>query len=69
MASGKRPFRADHVGSLLRPKALLQARDRRDKGEIGEAWLREVEDESINEVVAFQEVRMATSILPPRRSR
>ena len=55
MASGRRPFRADHVGSLLRPKPLLDARARRERGEMGEASLREVEDEAIADVVAFQE--------------
>jgi 5-methyltetrahydropteroyltriglutamate--homocysteine methyltransferase len=49
------PFRADHVGSFLRPKALLDARERRRKGEISPAQLREVEDEAIREVVRFQE--------------
>ncbi|MFC4113149.1 5-methyltetrahydropteroyltriglutamate--homocysteine S-methyltransferase [Nonomuraea zeae] len=44
------PFRADHVGSLLRPQALLRARD----DLTGEA-LREAEDEAIREVVRRQE--------------
>ncbi|HUR07635.1 MAG TPA: 5-methyltetrahydropteroyltriglutamate--homocysteine S-methyltransferase [Nonomuraea sp.] len=44
------PFRADHVGSLLRPPALLLARE----SLTGEA-LREVEDEAIREVVRRQE--------------
>jgi 5-methyltetrahydropteroyltriglutamate--homocysteine methyltransferase len=49
------PFRADHVGSFLRPPALLDARERRKKGEISAATLREVEDASIRDIVAFQE--------------
>ena len=49
------PFRADHVGSFLRPKALLDARERHKKGEIDRAELRKVEDEAIREVVRFQE--------------
>ncbi|MEO8114601.1 MAG: 5-methyltetrahydropteroyltriglutamate--homocysteine S-methyltransferase [Phenylobacterium sp.] len=49
------PFRADHVGSFLRPKALLDARARRQAGEIDAAELRGVEDQAIREVVAFQE--------------
>jgi 5-methyltetrahydropteroyltriglutamate--homocysteine methyltransferase len=49
------PFRADHVGSFLRPPALLDARERRKKGEISAATLREVEDVSIRDIVAFQE--------------
>jgi 5-methyltetrahydropteroyltriglutamate--homocysteine methyltransferase len=49
------PFRADHVGSLLRPPALLKARDARKRGEISPEQLREVEDASIREVVRMQE--------------
>jgi 5-methyltetrahydropteroyltriglutamate--homocysteine methyltransferase len=49
------PFRADHVGSFLRPKALQEARARRKKGEIDAAALRAVEDASIREIVAAQE--------------
>jgi 5-methyltetrahydropteroyltriglutamate--homocysteine methyltransferase len=48
------PYRADHVGSLLRPKALLDARDRHATGEIGDAELRGIEDEAITEVVRMQ---------------
>jgi 5-methyltetrahydropteroyltriglutamate--homocysteine methyltransferase len=49
------PFRADHVGSFLRPQALLDARERRRKGEIDAAALRAVEDTAIRDVVRFQE--------------
>lgn len=49
------PFRADQVGSLLRPSALLAARDRFFKGEIPKEELREVEDAAIREVVKKQE--------------
>jgi 5-methyltetrahydropteroyltriglutamate--homocysteine methyltransferase len=49
------PFRADHVGSFLRPKELLDARERQRKGEISRAQLREVEDRAIRDVVRFQE--------------
>jgi len=49
------PFRADHVGSLLRPDRLVAARDRRDRGEITADQLRAVEDECIDEVVRLQE--------------
>jgi 5-methyltetrahydropteroyltriglutamate--homocysteine methyltransferase len=48
------PFRADHVGSLLRPQALLDARARHAAGEIDAEALREVEDRSVAEVVALQ---------------
>jgi len=49
------PFRADHVGSLLRPRALLAARDRFRQGEISKDQLREAEDRSIRDVVTKQE--------------
>ncbi len=49
------PFRADHVGSFLRPKFLLEARERHAKGEISAEELRKVEDKAITEVVRFQE--------------
>src|SRR4051812_35741841 len=48
------PFRADHVGSLLRPKALLDARARHAAGEIDDAELRGIEDDAIAEVVTMQ---------------
>ncbi|HEV3239929.1 MAG TPA: 5-methyltetrahydropteroyltriglutamate--homocysteine S-methyltransferase [Casimicrobiaceae bacterium] len=49
------PFRADHVGSFLRPPQLLAARERFQKGEIGKAALRAVEDAAIADVVRLQE--------------
>ncbi len=49
------PFRADHVGSFLRPKRLLDARERHAKGEISAEELRAVEDDAIAEIVRFQE--------------
>jgi 5-methyltetrahydropteroyltriglutamate--homocysteine methyltransferase len=51
----KPPFRADHVGSLLRPARLLTARADFDAGRIDAAELRGVEDEAIREIVAKQE--------------
>lgn len=51
----KAPFRANHVGSLLRPPELLEAREKHQKGEIGAAELREVEDRCIRDVVRMQE--------------
>jgi 5-methyltetrahydropteroyltriglutamate--homocysteine methyltransferase len=48
------PFRADHVGSFLRPPYLLEAREKKARGEIGADQLREVEDRAIAEIVAFQ---------------
>jgi 5-methyltetrahydropteroyltriglutamate--homocysteine methyltransferase len=55
MPGAKPPFRADHVGSLLRPPELLQARERWRKGEIDRTALRAVEDEAIRGAVALQE--------------
>ena len=49
------PFRADHVGSLLRPPELHEAREKAKKGEIDAAALRAVEDKCIREAVALQE--------------
>jgi 5-methyltetrahydropteroyltriglutamate--homocysteine methyltransferase len=51
----KPPFHADHVGSLLRPQALREARAAAKRGDIDRAALREVEDRCIREVVARQE--------------
>lgn len=48
------PFRADHVGSLLRPQHLLDARARFAAGEIDAAELRGIEDEAIADVVRLQ---------------
>jgi 5-methyltetrahydropteroyltriglutamate--homocysteine methyltransferase len=49
------PFRADHVGSLLRPPELLQAREDHAAGRIDFAELRGIEDEAIRGVVRRQE--------------
>jgi 5-methyltetrahydropteroyltriglutamate--homocysteine methyltransferase len=49
------PFRADHVGSLLRPAALKDARAKRAEGAITPAQLKEVEDREIEKVVKKQE--------------
>jgi 5-methyltetrahydropteroyltriglutamate--homocysteine methyltransferase len=55
MPGTRPPFRADHVGSFLRPKYLLDAREQAAKGEITKAQLRAVEDRAITEIVRFQE--------------
>jgi len=49
------PFRADHVGSLLRPQYLKDARAQRSRGEITRQQLREIEDRAIREVISKQE--------------
>ena len=51
----KPPFRADQVGSLLRPKELVEARDKAAKGTISAAQLRQIEDRSIRDAVKMQE--------------
>jgi 5-methyltetrahydropteroyltriglutamate--homocysteine methyltransferase len=48
------PFRADHVGSFLRPAYLIEARTLKAQGAIDAAQLREVEDRAIAEVVQMQ---------------
>jgi methionine synthase II (cobalamin-independent) len=49
------PFRADHVGSLLRPPRLLRARDDFAAGQITAAELRAVEDQEIPGAIKMQE--------------
>src|SRR5215469_7539971 len=49
------PFRADHVGSMLRPAALHAARDDFAAGKIDAAQLAAVEDAAIRDVVKLQE--------------
>jgi len=53
--TAKTPFRADHVGSLLRPASLAETRRRWKRGEIDAATLRAAEDEAIRKAVAMQE--------------
>src|SRR5262245_11435363 len=55
MPRTKPPFRADHVGSLLRPAALKAARGQRERGEITAAELAAVEDREIEKVIRKQE--------------
>jgi 5-methyltetrahydropteroyltriglutamate--homocysteine methyltransferase len=59
----KPPFRADHVGSILRSAPLKEARERAAKGEITTAQLKAVEDQEIPHIIAKQEevgLRLAT---------
>ena len=51
----KGPFRADHVGSLLRPSALHELRERVRKKEVSIEKLKEAEDRAIRDVVKLQE--------------
>src|ERR1700732_4023346 len=55
MQQSRPPFRADHVGSLLRPSALKEAREKRAKGEMSAADLAAVEDREIERVIKKQE--------------
>src|SRR5258708_37646171 len=50
----KPPFRAEHIGSLLRPKALLAQRERFARGEISQAELTTAEHAGISDAVALQ---------------
>jgi 5-methyltetrahydropteroyltriglutamate--homocysteine methyltransferase len=49
------PFRADHVGSLLRPQRLMRAREDHKAGNIDDGELNGIEDEAIRDVVRMQE--------------
>jgi 5-methyltetrahydropteroyltriglutamate--homocysteine methyltransferase len=51
----KPPFRADHVGSLLRPKALHEIRAKAKRGEVAKEELKQAEDRHIRDVVKLQE--------------
>jgi len=62
MSRSTPPFRADHVGSLLRPKELLTARTRHAAGELSDEGLREIEDRHIRDVVKLQENAGLSSI-------
>jgi methionine synthase II (cobalamin-independent) len=56
------PFRAEHVGSLLRPPELLKARDRFAAGEISSEDLRRVEDDAVRAAARLQEELGLTSV-------
>ena len=55
MQRTKAPFRADHVGSLLRTAPLKEARAKHAKGEIDDAALKAIEDREIERVIKKQE--------------
>src|SRR5882757_10468700 len=55
MQRTKSPFRADHVGSLLRPAPLKEARVKRGRNEITAEQLKEVEDREIEKAIKKQE--------------
>jgi len=62
MTTAKAPFRADMVGSLLRPRAIKEARDRREHGELAASELTSIEDAEIKNLVARQEAIGLTGI-------
>jgi 5-methyltetrahydropteroyltriglutamate--homocysteine methyltransferase len=51
----KPPFRVEHVGSFVRPEALLNAARAHKAGKVSDAEFHKVQDECIREVIAFQE--------------
>jgi 5-methyltetrahydropteroyltriglutamate--homocysteine methyltransferase len=51
----KPPFRADHVGSILRTAPVKEARAKREKGQITPAQLKEIEDREIEKIIKKQE--------------
>jgi 5-methyltetrahydropteroyltriglutamate--homocysteine methyltransferase len=57
------PFHADHVGSLLRPPELKEAREKRKQGKIGPEELKQIEDRSIRNAVALQEAAGLQSVI------
>ena len=52
---GRPPYRADHVGSLLRPQKLLDARDQRKAGQISAEAFKAIEDEAVREIINIQQ--------------
>src|SRR5258705_5391281 len=62
MQRTKPPFRADHVGSLLRSPALKEARGKRENGEITPDELKAVEDREVEALVKKQEAAGLKSI-------
>ena len=62
MPRTKPPFRADHVGSLLRPAALKEARGKRARGEITAEELKTIEDREIETVIRKQEAAGLRSV-------
>jgi len=62
MMRAKPPFRADHVGSLLRSAPLKEARAKREKGEITSDQLKAIEDREIEAIIRKQEAAGLKSI-------
>jgi 5-methyltetrahydropteroyltriglutamate--homocysteine methyltransferase len=62
MANEKPPFRADHVGSLLRPAGLKEARTKFKAGQIPAMELKTAEDQAIRQAIALQEAAGLQSV-------
>ncbi len=62
MSDSRPPFRADHVGSLLRPTELKNARERAKSGALSASQLKEIEDRQIRKAVAMQEAAGLQSV-------
>ena len=54
-AAQRPPFRADHIGSLLRPKALRDAFRQHGRGELNASAFADIQDQAIRDVVRLQE--------------
>ena len=70
--TSKPPFRADHVGSLLRSAALKDARTKHEQGTMTAAELKAVEDVEIRKIIARQEaigLEAITGCIARRRAR
>ena len=63
-ANGRPPFRADHIGSLLRPAKLREAFRQSAAGKLAEADFKRVQEESIRGVVRLQELPQACQCRP-----
>ncbi len=71
LSQTKPPFRAEHIGSLLRPQTLLETRGKFNRGQISRIALTEAEDKAITDALALQErvgLKLATDGEFRRRS-
>jgi hypothetical protein len=67
MQRTKPPYRADHVGSLIRPDTLIKAREHAEQKAIPEAELRRIQQAAIRDVVRMQEelgLKLVTDVPP-----
>lgn len=55
MQRAEPPYRADHVGSLLRPQSLIEAREKYQNGELGREELWDIESRAVDDAIALQE--------------